>query len=241
VKPEPVKPPDPVKPEPVKPPVKPEPVKPPVKPEPKKPPPPKPEPPKPTRMVHPWEQQDPGSWYRVKTTQGGKETYTDFGLKSRTEVDYVLLIQASTGGQAGPVQEQKTAITPTAILGEEILEIEGRTYPCEIRAARGTDGSIGRSWVLVQGRHSGAVLRNETSDGKFSTQRVWEHQPRVAGRMYECLVVEGEIEAPTGRQSLKTWFAAGLPLGALKIETPSTSVTLIGQGDDWAQRPPFPK
>jgi hypothetical protein len=95
--------------------------------------------------------------------------------------------------------------------------------------------------VLVQGRHSGAVLRNETSDGKFSTQRVWEHQPRVAGRMYECLVVEGEIEAPTGRQSLKTWFAAGLPLGALKIETPSTSVTLIGQGDDWAQRPPFPK
>ena len=90
-------------------------------------------------------------------------------------------------------------------------------------------------------RDTGAVLRNETSDGKFSTLRVWEHQPRVSGRSYECLVVEGEIQGAAGRQSLKTWFAHGLPLGALKIETGSTTVSLIDQGDDWAQRPAFPK
>jgi hypothetical protein len=215
-------------------------VKPPVTPEPRKPPP-KPEAPKPTRIVHPWAAEDPGVWFRVKTVQGGKETHTDFGLKSKTEQDYVLLIQASTGGQAGPVQEQKTTIVPTVILGEEMLEIEGRPYPCEIRGSRGPDGSMGRSWVLIQGRHSGAVMRSENSEGRFLTDRVWEHSPRVNGRVFECLVVEGEIHGASGRQPLKTWFCGTLPLGAVKIETGATSATLVDHGDDWKQRPPFPK
>lgn len=245
VKPDPIKP-DPVKPPPVKPdPVKPDPVKPPVKPDPIKPvavkPVVKPEAPKQTRLIHPWAGEEPGTWFRVKTTQGGRDTYTDFGLKSRTDQAYVLLVQASTGGKAGPVQEQRNDLVPTVILGEEMLEIEGRPYPCEIRVSRGPDGSVGRSWVLIQGRHSGAVIRNETSEGKFLTQRVWEHSPRVNGRLFECLVVEGEIEGGSGRQSLKTWFCSSLPLGAVKIETGATSVTLVDHGDDWAQRPPFPK
>ncbi len=245
--PEPIKPdppqPPPQKPDPVQPvPPQPPPQKPdPVKPVPPKPPPPKPEPPKPTRLVHPWAGEEPGTWYRIMTTQGGSVGYTDYGLKSRTETDYVLLSQECKGGKAGPVQESRIAVTPTVILGEEMLEIEGRPYPCEIRATRATDGSTGRSWILMQGRHTGAVMKTESSEGTFRTQRVWEHTPRVNGRVFECLVVEGETSSAGSIQPLKTWFSGSLPLGALKIETGATSVNLVDYGDDWSQRPSFPK
>ncbi|HEX7897813.1 MAG TPA: B-box zinc finger protein [Planctomycetota bacterium] len=233
-KPEPPKPqppkPEPPKPEPPKPqPPKPEPPKPePPRPEPPKPLPPlppKPPPPKPTIMVHPWTSEEPGAWFRVR--RGDK--VEDVGLKARDAVSYTLSTQAWSGSQAQPAAEKQVDVEPIELLGEEKLEVEGRTYLCEVRRLKDRT-----EWTLVTGRHAGAVLRATSPEGSQEAVRLWEHTIRLSDRSFDCLVIESRLGE--GRL-LKSWYCPTYPLKTVRVERDGTLLeALVDCGYNWTSR-----
>ncbi len=238
-KPEPPKPkPQPPKPEPPKPP-KPEPPKPePPKPDPVKPvttnpepprplpPLPKPERPKPTIMVHPWQSDEPGVWYRVRRG----DRVEDVGLKERDAVSYTVATQAWNKGQAEAGAEKKVDVEPIELLGEEPVQVEGRSYLCQIRRVNDR-----QEWTLVAGRHAGAVLKVAAPDASNEAVRVWEHTITVGNRDFDCLVVEAR---QGDGNILKTWYCPSYPLKTVRIEREGVLLeSLVGWGGSWTSRP----
>ncbi|HYE98838.1 MAG TPA: hypothetical protein VEJ18_08005, partial [Planctomycetota bacterium] len=200
-------------------------------------PPPKPEAPKPTRFITVWGQESPGDWYRVKTREGNKAVFVDFGLKSRDAEASVLLTQKHVDGRSGPVTEKREEHQMVVLHGEETLRMEDRAYLCEIRASQ--DGSV-RQWILMQGRHAGAVLRSEGPEGRFVADRLWENPVRVGLKVYDCLVVEGSIG--DGNRRMKTWYSPAFPLGAVRLEIDGEIVAqAVDAGGSWTDRPAAPK
>jgi hypothetical protein len=230
--------PKPPKPEPPKPevpkpeipkPPKPEPPKPEVpKPEvPLPPPPPRPERPKPTIMVHPWSSDEPGTWYRVRRG----DLLEDIGLKDRDPVSYTINVQTWSNGQARPATQAMMEVVPIEILGEESVEIEGRTYLCQVRRQKDR-----REWTLVTGRHAGAVLRAESPEASQEAVRVWEHEVRMGDRSFDCLVVESRHSE--GRM-IKSWYCPTYPLKIVRLERDGVLVeALVEWGSAWASRKP---
>jgi len=184
-------------------------------------------------MIHPWQAENPGAWYRIQTVEGGRTALTDIGLKARDAVSYTLQTQDA----GGAVRDARTEILPVEILGEERLQIEDRSWTCEVRGTRKADGTYQRSWILVQSRHAGAVLQEETSEGRRFPVRLWEHTLRVGNRSFDCLVIESELEG-SGRRS-KAWYSPAYPLGLVRVESDRGTSALVDSGDAWASRPPL--
>jgi hypothetical protein len=184
-------------------------------------------------MIHPWMAENQGVWYRVQTLENGSTKVTDIGLKDRDPVSYTLQIQED----GGPVRETRTEVLPVEIWGEENVQIEDRSWACEIRGTKKPGGGYDRTWVLSQSRHAGAILMQETPEGKVVAQRVWEHTLRVGSRTYDCLVVEARVEG-SGRLT-KTWYSPAYPLGIVRVESERGSVALVASGDGWTTRPPI--
>lgn len=194
-------------------------------------PPPRPEAPKPTRFVVAWGHESPGAWYRIRTMEGGKSVFTDVGLKDRDADACTLIVQKHAGGKGGAVAEQREPNQTVVLLGEERLRLDDRDYLCEIREPQ-EGGS--RQWVLMQGRHAGAVLRSEGPDGSFIAERLWENPVRVGDRVFDCLVVEGTI----GNRRVKTWYSPAFPLNAVRLEIDGETVSqAVLAGDSWTARP----
>ena len=186
-------------------------------------PPPKPKPP--GLIVNPWESVTPGAWYRVKTIRGSEESCSDFVLKAKEEGSYTL---ATSRG------DEKTVIAPFWVRGEEKLSIDGRDWLCEIREF---ETPPAKRWVLVDGRNAGVVLKEEGGGGTLSVDRLWDHTVRVAGRSYDCLVVEGVRNGAR----YKLWYSSRAPAGTVRLETGDGATLLVDQGDDASTRPPLPK
>jgi hypothetical protein len=200
-------------------------------------PPPKPE--MPGRILNPWANEEPGTWYRIMTTGGGETTFVDLGLKQKTFEAYVLNVQAHSKGKTDPASDVTTVVPQFWSKGEETLVFNDRSFLCEIRETKTPQGRQ-RSWVLIEGRHVGAVLKREGAMEKLTTRRVWEHSLRIQGRPFECLVVESELDRGGVKSWIKIWHSGELPMGTLRSESGGTSTSLVDMGDDWSKRPPFP-
>lgn len=190
------------------------------------------------RIANPWEREPEGSWYRVRRVRNGQTVYTDIGLKSKTPASYVLLTQTRTAEGAEPPREEAVELSPYLVKGEETLEVEGRRFLCEIRESRAGEATV-RSWALVEGIHSGAVLKRVSPEGTLMARRVWEHALRIQRRTFDCLVIEAELETPQGVRPVKTWYCAAVPIRKLREETPEESMAVVDLGDDWSRRPPI--
>ncbi|MBV8880427.1 MAG: hypothetical protein JO332_10715 [Planctomycetaceae bacterium] len=185
----------------------------------------------PVRVLNPWSEERPGSWYRLRTTAGGKTTYTDIGLKEKTSGSYVLAT-ASSDGQTG----EKKVDAPTVFLrGEQTFTFEGREFLCETQTAS-MEKDAAKTAVLISSKYPGAVFKSDAADAPFTATKVWEYTSRVKNRSFDCLVVEGLL----AKQPVKTYYAA-LPIHMIRQEKAGESTVLVDFGDDWAKRPAFPK
>ena len=231
--------PEPAKPEPPKPePPKPVPV-PAPKPEPAKPEPPKPEPPKPeparhlARTVDPWAGHKPGAWFRVKTVEGGKEKYADWGLKERGPW-YVVL--ASQVRLEKPEPEQHRWIEPAEArsTGELKLERPGLALDLDLVTLKGREGEV--LWVVRDGRNAGVVVKKETPGLRVQILKAEPETVTVKDRGFDCL----RVETDEGGSTVRRWLSAEIPLSALKTEREGKTELLVDFGADWTKRPPFP-
>ena len=193
--------------------------KPPQKPEP----PPKPKPP--GVLLNPWATTAPGAWYRIQTVAGTKESYSDIALKARDAESYTL---------ETPAGDQKTTVAPYWVRGEESLVIDGRKWLCEIRE---WENPPAKKWVLVESKNAGAVLKEESTQAKVETTRLWDHTARIGRRSFDCLVVEGTVNG----QPVKRWYCSAFPMGEVRLELGDTTSMFVDFGDDAAKRPPLPK
>ena len=189
-----------------------------------------------SRAVNPWADQDPGTWYRVRSVRGNQVTYTDTGLKEKGKDSYVVLTQTSTNGQASPVAESKANVQTVYLRGEESFTYEGQSYLCEIRTPS-LDAGAPKYWALLAGRNQGAVIKSEVPGGAFTASRVWEHTLKIKNQSLECLVVEGQIQ----NRPFKKWFCGANPLGVVRMESDGESFAIVDLGSDWSKRPAFPK
>jgi len=185
----------------------------------------------PTRTLHPWSDEKPGSWYRLKTSSGGRTTYTDIGLKEKTASSYVLAIHSSAEGQAS---EKKVEAPVVYLRGEQTVTVDGQSYLCEAQSAT-LEPTAPKTIVLISAKYMGVVLKSDAAEASFSPTKVWEYSMHVKGRSFDCLVVEGMAD----KKSVKTYYAP-LPIGMIRQEKPGESTVLIDFGEDWAKRPPFP-
>lgn len=247
VKPDVVKPdtakPDVVKPDTVKPP-QPDIAKPPTPPEtyevrPKIKPPPKPVV-LPVRVLNPWDDKEPGVWYRMRTVRGGEVTQTDTGLKEKGKNTYVLVSQTYANGQAGPVTEDRIQAPTVFLHGEESFTFDGQQYLCEIRSP-GPEGTSPKTWALLSGANMGAVVKLVSPEVTITPTRVWPHTLRVKGRALDCVVVETQVHGGASTRSVKSWYCGSIPLGLIRRESGSESTALVDLGFDWGKRPPFEK
>lgn len=194
----------------------------------------------PTRTLDPWADQEPGAWFRVKTTRGGQVTLTDTGLKEKTKDSFVLVTQTFSNGQASAVTENKFSLPKIYLRGEETFTVEGQSYLCEIRSP-GLEDEAPKTWALLSGRSMGAVLKSVTPEGTMTTKTIWEGTWRVDGRPLDCLVVEGQLQVGSTARPIKSWYCSSVPMGLVHQEMGEDSMALISMGFDWAHRPEFKK
>jgi len=185
----------------------------------------------PTRTLNPWSDEKPGSWYRLRTTAGGKTTYTDIGLKEKSESSYVLALHTSADGQSS---EKKGDATVVYLRGEQTLTIDGQPYLCQIQTPA-PDAPGPKTHMLISSKYPGAIFQSETPGAQFSATKAWEYSMRVKSRSFDCLVVEGLLD----KKPVKTYYTA-LPIQMIRQEKPGESTVLIDFGDDWGKRPAFP-
>jgi hypothetical protein len=201
-------------------------------------------PPKPvairTRTLNPWEGQDPGTWYRIRTIRGSQVQYSDVGLKEKGRDYYVLATQNCVNGQPSVVSESKTSLASVVLKGEETFKFEERTYLCEIQATSPDEGAP-RIWALLSGKNAGAVLKSVSPETTMIAKRVWDHTLRVKNELFDCLVVEAQVQSGASTRTVKSWYCGSLPLGVAQQEKDGESIALIDLGSDWSKRPAFPK
>jgi hypothetical protein len=193
-----------------------------------------------SKSVHPWASVDPGTWFRIQTEADGKVRYTDIGVKVKDGGETVLLTQEYGDGKAGPVKEEKSAPLTAYLGGEESFTFNSRLFLTEVRQY-GPEPDAPRIWTLLQGRHYGAVLREEFKDEVRLAKQIWNHTLDIDRRSFDCLVVETEVQKD-GKpvSSLKTWYTPEVPMGYLRQEQPDRVTSVVRWGMDWATRPPFP-
>jgi tetratricopeptide (TPR) repeat protein len=194
------------------------------------------------KKADPWESQDPGAWYRFETNSGGQVSLEDVGLKSRDDASIVLTVQHFKEGQPSPVVETTSPPLALKVLGEETIQVQNRSFLCEIRSPMDPDATAEpaeRAWVILGGRFGGALLKAESPKGSVVSKTIWFHTLKIKGREFDCMVVEAEAKAGETTSRIKTWNCLGLPR-PLKIESDEASITLVDFGDAWSQRPPFP-
>lgn len=184
----------------------------------------------PTKTLHPWIQEKPGSWYRLQTTVGGKKSYTDIGLKEKSDTSYTLAITTSTG----QTSEKKVEAPSVYLRGETTLTFNGTPYLCETQTPT-TEKDAPKTLMLISGKYPGAVFKSESPEAPFAATKVWEYSARVKNRSFDCLVIEGT----SGKHSLKTYYTA-LPIQMIRQEKDGESTVLVDFGDDWGKRPAFP-
>jgi hypothetical protein len=185
----------------------------------------------PTRTLNPWSDERTGSWYRLRTTAGGKTTYTDIGLKERTATSYVLSVLSSADGQT---REQKVDAPTIFLRGEQTVTVEGQPYLCEVHTAT-NDAAAPKTLMLISSKYPGAIFKSEAPGAAFTATKAWEYSMRVKNQSFDCLVVEGLLE----KKPVKTYYAA-VPLQSVRRESAGESTVLVDFGDDWAKRPAFP-
>lgn len=184
----------------------------------------------PVRVLNPWADAAPGSWYRLRTTAGGKTTYTDIGLKEKSGASYTLATATSTG----QTSEKKVDAPSVFLRGETTLTVGGQPYLCETQTPT-LEKDAPKSVVLLSSKFPGAVFKSDGPDA-FTTTKVWEYSMRIKNRTFDCLVVEGTA----GQTPVKTYYSA-LPLQMVRQERGGESTVLVDFGDDWSKRPAFPK
>ncbi|MBI3855209.1 MAG: hypothetical protein HY293_05915 [Planctomycetes bacterium] len=194
----------------------------------------------PSRSLNPWGDTEPGTWYRLKTSRLGKDSYTDIGLKEKGKDFVVLVTQTCADGQASAVSEAKSSPSVVYLLGEQSFSFEGRSFLCEVQSPA-TDDASPKTWSLISGKNLGAVLKAISPEGTLTAKRVWDHAWRVKYTMLDCLVVEGQLESGGASRAVKSWYCSSVPLGLVRQEKPGESMTLVDLGGDWAKRPAFPK
>jgi hypothetical protein len=186
----------------------------------------------PTRTINPWTEEQPGCWFRLRTTSGGKTSYTDVGLKEKSERSYTLNVQTSTDGKPS---EQKTEAPAVYLHGEKTLVFDGQSYLCEIQSPGMDPAKSPTTLVLLSSKYPGAVFKSDAPDAVFTPAKVWEYTMRVKGRSFDCLVVEGMLN----NKPVKTYYTA-LPIQSIRQEKAGDSTVLVDFGDDWSKRPAFP-
>jgi hypothetical protein len=213
---------------------KPEPPKPPPPPPPPAPPPPAPpkeEPPARhlVRAADPWNGVPPGAWFRVKTSEGGRDTFTDFGLKERG--GWYTVVAMQTRREKTEAEQHRwieiAAARSTGDLKLEQLEVDLVSIP-------GREGEV--LWVVREGPHAGVVLKNESPGRRVKIVKVEAETLTVKDRAFACLRVDSE----EGGATVRRWLAPDLPLAAVKIERSGATETLVDFGSDWSKRPAFP-
>lgn len=229
--------PEPAKVEPPKPAPKPEPAKvEPPKPEPAKvtPPAPKPEPPPGPHLAFvrdPWGTVKAGTWYRIKTTANGQDSYRDVGLRETGAGYRVLVSQTSAGGKTEPEQFTWTEPEEVSVFGSVNGDAQGAKYAADVVRTKPSRPSL---YVFKDGPHAGASFSSETVLTKLEQQTL-----KIKDRDFPCSVIETEAKDPT--RLVKTWFSTQVPLGVVKSESAGTTSAIVDFGDDWAKRPPFPE
>ena len=224
------------------PPPPPEPKPEPVKPEP--PPAPKPEPPKPppppppmedpparhlVRAADPWAGVPPGAWYRVKTSEGGRESFTDLGLKERGGWYAVVVTQAR---REKPEAEQHRWIEIGAARSTGELKLD--PWEVDLVAIQGRESEV--LWVVRDGPHAGVVLKRESAGRRVKIVKMEPETLTVKDRAFPCLRVDSE----EGGATVRRWLSPEIPLAAVKTEREGATETLVDFGSDWSKRPPFP-
>jgi hypothetical protein len=188
----------------------------------------------PMRVVNPWVDATPGTWFRYKVSSGGKTTYTDIGLKEKGADFYVLATQTWTDGQAGAVAEKKVETSAVYLKGEETFTFNGQPFLCEIRTP-GLEDTSPKSWTLISGKYSGAVLKSETPEGSFTAKKVWEYTAQTKTLSVDCLVIEGDLQSGNASKPVKTYYCS-LPVQKFREEGNGSSSVLVDSGSDWSKR-----
>jgi hypothetical protein len=240
-KPEPVKveppkpPPPPPKPEPAKvdPPKPPPPPPPPPKPEPAKVDPPKPEPPPAPHLAFlrdPWGKEKIGTWYRIKTTAGGKDSYRDVGLREIGSGYRVLETQGCVDGKTEPEQFTWTEPQELSAFGTLNGEVKGAKYSADVVRSKSAKPS---QVVFKEGPHAGAFFPSDAVLARLDSQTL-----KVKDRELACTVME--TEPKDGKKGSTTWFSSQIGLGIVKREDEGSTSAIVDFGSDWEKRPPFP-
>jgi len=185
----------------------------------------------PTRTLNPWAEEQPGCWFRLRSTAGGTTTYTDIGLKEKSASSYTLSILKSTDGKAS---EQKVDAPVVYLRGEQTITLDGQSYLCQAQAST-ADPKAPKTLALLSSKYPGAVFKSEAAEAPFTATKAWEYTMVVKGRSFDCLVVEGLSD----KKPVKTYYCA-LPIQMLRQEKAGESTVLVDFGTDWAKRPAFP-
>jgi hypothetical protein len=202
---------------------------------------PKPEPPKPApkpaphlvRAADPWRDVKPGSWFRVKSSAAGRDSYTDIGLRERGAWYVVLAIQVRRE-KTEPEQHRWIEPGEARSTGELRLDQPGVSLDLDLATLRGREGEV--LWVVREGAHAGVVVKKE---GASARTRLVQAEPgtlAVKDRSFPCLRVETEEGGATALR----WLSAEVPLPSIKSELAGTTETLVDFGSDWSKRPRFP-
>lgn len=187
--------------------------------------------PVPTRTLNPWAEEQPGCWFRLRTTAGSRATYTDIGLKEKSASSYTLSILTSADGK---VNEKKVDAPVVYLRGEQTITLDGQSYLCEAQAAT-PDPKAPKTLSLLSSKYPGAVFQSEAPEAPFTATKAWEYSLVVKGRSFDCLVVEGLSD----KKPVKTYYCA-IPIQMVRLEKVGESTVLVDFGTDWAKRPAFP-
>jgi len=226
---------EPPKPEPAKvePPKPPPPPPPPPKPEPAKVDPPKPEPPPAPHLAFlrdPWGKEKIGTWYRIKTTAGGKDSYRDVGLREVGTGYRVLVSQASVEGKTEPEQFTWTEPQELSAFGSLTGEVKGAKYSADVVRSKSAKPS---QVVFKEGPHARAFFPSDAVLARLDSQTL-----KVKDRELACTVME--TEPKDGKKGSTTWFSSQIGLGVVKREDEGSTSVIVDFGSDWEKRPPFP-
>lgn len=182
-------------------------------------------------LQDPWGKVRPGSWYRVKTTVHGEDSYRDVGLKELGPDYRVLVSQVHSGGRTEPELQLFVQPEKAALFGSMNMEVDGAKVALDVVTSPPPNPS---RYVFREEPHRGAVM---ASDGTLS--HLSRENLRIKDQDIPCSVMTLDFKEP--KRQVKTWFSTDLGIGAVRTESDGLSSVLVDLGNDWSRRPPFPE
>ena len=125
--------------------------------------------------------------------------------------------QTSAAGKTEPEQFTWTEPEEVAVFSSLSGDAQGTKFSADVVRTKASRPSV---VVLKDGPHAGVAFPSDAVLLRLDLQTV-----RVKGREFTCSVLETSLKDPA--RTVRTWFSAALPLGAVKSEAEKSSTVLV--------------